>query len=73
MCDNFFFVSDPDEKVDVGLCQTRLGVEIKVDAIPKPLLDKYDFFYVCEECGKVYWDGSHFEKVIAGRLHGIVQ
>ncbi|VEN35646.1 unnamed protein product [Callosobruchus maculatus] len=63
----------PDEKVDVGLCQTRLGAKIQVKAIPKPLMTQHDFFYVCEECGKVYWDGSHFGKVMAGRLQGIVQ
>ncbi|KAG5887939.1 hypothetical protein JTB14_003034 [Gonioctena quinquepunctata] len=63
----------PDEKVDVGLCQTRLGMKIQVKSVPMPILDKYDFFYVCEECGKVYWDGSHFERVIKGRLQGIVQ
>ncbi|KAJ8924964.1 hypothetical protein NQ315_001129 [Exocentrus adspersus] len=63
----------PDEKVDIGLCQTRMGQKIQVKAVPKPLIDKYDFFYVCEECGKVYWDGSHFERVLTGRLQGIVQ
>ncbi|XP_056648131.1 exonuclease mut-7 homolog [Diorhabda sublineata] len=62
-----------DEKIDVGLCRTRLGAKIQIEAVPKPLLEKYDFFYVCEECGKVYWDGSHFERVVAGRLQGIVQ
>ncbi|CAG9831594.1 unnamed protein product [Diabrotica balteata] len=62
-----------DEKVDVGLCQTRLGAKIQVNSVPKPLLQKYDFFYICEECGKVYWDGTHFDRVVAGRLQGIVQ
>ncbi|CAG9858187.1 unnamed protein product [Phyllotreta striolata] len=62
----------PDEKIDVGLCQTRLGAKIQVQAVPKTLLDKYDFFYICEECGKVYWDGSHFDRVLTGRLQGIV-
>ncbi|CAH1105749.1 unnamed protein product [Psylliodes chrysocephalus] len=62
----------PDEKVDVGLCKTRLGAKIQIESVPKPLLSKYDFFYVCEECGKVYWDGSHFEKVINGSFQGIV-
>ncbi|KAJ8966185.1 hypothetical protein NQ317_011249 [Molorchus minor] len=63
----------PDEKIDVGLCQTRLGQKIQVKAVPKPILSKYDFFYVCEECGKIYWDGSHYERVLSGRLQGIVQ
>lgn len=68
-----FVCLDSDEKVDVGLCQTRMGQKIQVKAVPKPLVRKYDYFYICEECGKVYWDGTHFEKVLAGRLQGIVQ
>jgi uncharacterized protein with PIN domain len=62
-----------DEKVDVGLCQTRQGVKIQVMSIPDAILEKMDYFYVCEDCGKVYWDGSHMERVLTGRLQGIVQ
>lgn len=63
----------PDEKIDVGLCKTQLGAQIQVQSIPLDIIKKYDFFYVCEECGKVYWDGSHFDKVLSGRLNGIVK
>jgi hypothetical protein len=80
MTDTLFFVfiylgfsSDSDEKVDVGLCQTRQGVKIQVMSIPDAILEKMDYFYVCEDCGKVYWDGSHMERVLTGRLQGIVQ
>jgi len=27
------------------------------------LFDKVEVFYVCEKCGKVYWEGSHHSKV----------
>lgn len=67
------FALDSDEKVDVGLCQTRRGVKIQVSSIPAGVLEKTDFFYVCEFCGKIFWDGSHLEKVLTGRLQGIVQ
>ncbi|XP_044262424.1 exonuclease mut-7 homolog [Tribolium madens] len=62
-----------DEKLDVGLCQTQRGAKIQVGMIPNSVLEKTDVFYVCEVCGKVYWDGSHLEKVLTGRLQGIVQ
>lgn len=68
-----FVFKGSDESVDVGLCLTKQGVKIQVDAIPEPMLQKIDLFYVCEHCGKVYWDGSHFDKVLSGRLQGIVQ
>ncbi|CAG9770683.1 unnamed protein product [Ceutorhynchus assimilis] len=62
-----------DVKIDIGLCQTRLGIKIKIDAVPISVIRNYDFFYICEECGKIYYDGTHFEKVLSGRLQGIVQ
>lgn len=63
---------DSDEKLDVGLCKTKLGAVIQVLNIPNTVLKKNDLFYVCEECGKVFWDGSHFEAVLQGRLKGVV-
>ncbi|KAK9885779.1 hypothetical protein WA026_013649 [Henosepilachna vigintioctopunctata] len=63
----------PDEKIDVGLCQTRMGAHIQMAHIPEDILNNVDMFHICEECGKVYWDGSHFGRVVHGALHGIVQ
>lgn len=54
------------------LCQTRKGVTVNVDAVPKGVLDQVQIFYICEDCGKCYWDGSHFEKLVGGRLQNIV-
>ncbi|KRT80318.1 hypothetical protein AMK59_8218, partial [Oryctes borbonicus] len=53
-----------EEKLDLGLSLTKNGAKIQVDSVPTGVLEKYDIFYVCEDCGKVYWDGSHFEKVL---------
>ncbi|KAK4873175.1 hypothetical protein RN001_015204 [Aquatica leii] len=61
-----------DEKVDVGLCLTKQGAKIQVEAVPPAMLEQIELFYVCEQCGKVYWDGSHLDKVLSGRLQGIV-
>lgn len=68
----FIIFVGPDENIDLGLCSTRNGVKIQVDLIPSGVLEKAELFYVCENCGKVYWDGSHFERVLSGRLQGIV-
>ncbi|XP_050295800.1 exonuclease mut-7 homolog [Anthonomus grandis grandis] len=61
-----------DERIDIGLCQTRLGAQIGIRQVPPAVINSYDFFYICEECGKVYYDGSHFERVLQGKLQGIV-
>lgn len=58
--------------VIVELCQTRKGVRVNVDTVPKGVLNKEQKFYICEDCGKCYWDGSHFERLVGGRLQKIV-
>jgi phosphoribulokinase len=58
--------------VIIELCQTRKGVTINVDAVPAGVLEQVQKFYICENCGKCYWDGSHFERLVGGRLQNIV-
>ncbi|KAF7279834.1 hypothetical protein GWI33_006692 [Rhynchophorus ferrugineus] len=62
-----------DDRIDVSRCRTKQGAPIKVYQVPLPVVQNYDVFYVCEECGKIYYDGSHFQRVLTGRLQGIVQ
>lgn len=71
MHNNDCFV-DADEKVDVGLCRTKSGAKIQVGAVPPEVVAKVELFYICEHCGKVYWDGSHYYKILAGTLQGVV-
>lgn len=63
----------PDENIDVGLCETRRGAKIQMAYIPEDILRDIDIFYICELCGKVYWDGGHLDKVLRGPLQQIVQ
>lgn len=43
------------------------GTLVKVEAIPLGVLSKKDLasFYCCGQCGKVYWAGSHFRRVVS--------
>jgi len=59
--------------VIVELCQTRKGVRVNVDALPKAVLNQVEIFFICEDCGKCYWDGSHFERFVGGRLQKFVR
>lgn len=67
-----FFPAPHDVKADGKLGFTKCGARIQIEMVPFAMLDKIDIFFVCEDCGKVYWDGSHFEKILNGRLQEVV-
>lgn len=31
--------------------------------VPDAILDKFDDFLLCSSCGKVYWHGSHWQRI----------
>jgi len=39
----------------------RGGVEGRV---PESVIERYDEFYICRSCGKVYWVGSHWRRML---------
>ena len=39
------------------------GAAVQTETVPQSMFTKVDKFYVCVQCGKVFWEGSHFEKV----------
>ncbi|NXJ79038.1 MUT7 Exonuclease, partial [Trogon melanurus] len=43
------------------------GTVLQVAAIPPGVLNKTDLtdFYCCTRCGKVFWEGSHFGRVVS--------
>lgn len=43
------------------------GPVLQVNAIPPGVLDKAELtdFYCCTRCGKVFWEGSHFGRVVS--------
>lgn len=47
------------------------GVPIQLEYIPDCLFDENKLFYCCVSCGKVYWDGCHYERVI-NQLNGLI-
>lgn len=40
---------------------------LQVAAIPPGVLDRENLteFYCCTRCGKVFWEGSHFGRVVS--------
>lgn len=41
------------------------GLPIQLHAVPPALLQRISLFYVCTRCGKVFWEGSHFGRVLS--------
>ncbi|XP_030061958.1 exonuclease mut-7 homolog [Microcaecilia unicolor] len=41
------------------------GASLQLETIPLGLLEKIDLFYCCSQCGKVFWEGSHFGRVVS--------
>ncbi|XP_068105069.1 exonuclease mut-7 homolog [Hyperolius riggenbachi] len=55
--------------MDLGLAPGSLalpsGAQMQLDSVPEGLLEKVSLFYCCSQCGKVFWEGSHFGRVVA--------
>ena len=50
---------DPDTLTFPG------GEPIQLHTVPPGLLPRIALFYVCTRCGKVFWEGSHFGRVLS--------
>ncbi|XP_051268624.1 exonuclease mut-7 homolog [Dicentrarchus labrax] len=50
---------DPDTLTFPG------GAPIQLHTVPPGLLPRIPLFYVCTRCGKVFWEGSHFDRVLS--------
>ena len=48
----------------------RSGVEVGVGAVPVATLEREEEFWVCDTCGKVYWQGSHWARA-QDRIKGV--
>ncbi|XP_074545818.1 exonuclease mut-7 homolog [Halichoeres trimaculatus] len=50
---------DPDTLTFPG------GAPIQLHTVPPGLLPRVPLFYICTRCGKVFWEGSHFSRVLS--------
>jgi uncharacterized protein with PIN domain len=59
-------VSDAPSKVLCPLCNGMLKQVKKKDVKTKvapEILSKHDVFWMCKECKRVFWEGSHWERI----------
>ena len=50
---------DPDTLTFPG------GAPIQLHTVPPALLLRISLFYVCTRCGKVFWEGTHYGRVLS--------
>ncbi|XP_074474181.1 exonuclease mut-7 homolog [Sebastes fasciatus] len=50
---------DPDTLTFPG------GAPVQLHTVPPALLPRIPLFYVCTRCGKVFWEGSHYGRVLS--------
>merc|ERR1719474_543777 len=49
-------------RVNVMTGDTEEGVNIQVEKVAMSTIEKYQQFWICGQCGKVYFEGSHWER-----------
>ncbi|EGI70405.1 Putative exonuclease mut-7-like protein [Acromyrmex echinatior] len=60
------------DTLDIDACTTRYNMRIQIDKVPLNVLKNVQIFYICEHCGKVYWDGSHLERALNGVIKDLI-
>ncbi|XP_053693223.1 exonuclease mut-7 homolog [Sabethes cyaneus] len=48
--------------------QTPSGAKIDTSYVGGTQLANVEMFYICDGCGRCYWDGSHLDNILAGKL-----
>ncbi|MFN4336490.1 MAG: Mut7-C RNAse domain-containing protein [Candidatus Nitrosocaldus sp.] len=49
-----------------SLCNSTI-IHVSKDSLrglPDEVLKRYENFYICSSCGKVYWEGSHIKRIL---------
>ncbi|XP_071196333.1 exonuclease mut-7 homolog isoform X1 [Salvelinus alpinus] len=41
------------------------GAVLQLHTVPPGLLHRIPFFFICTGCGKIFWEGSHFSRVLS--------
>ncbi|XP_059400663.1 exonuclease mut-7 homolog [Carassius carassius] len=41
------------------------GAEVQLETVPPGLLDRIPVYFICTGCGKVFWEGTHFDRVLS--------
>ncbi|KAI5620093.1 exonuclease mut-7-like, partial [Silurus asotus] len=55
----------PRTALDPHSFRVRGGAEVQLETVPPGLLPRIPEYFICTRCGKVFWEGTHFDHVLA--------
>ena len=53
--------------IDVVNAKTTRDVSLQIDDVVEAVIEVREDFYACEDCGKFYWTGSHWDRASGGK------
>ncbi|KAM5146831.1 exonuclease mut-7 homolog [Mantella aurantiaca] len=57
---------DPEWMKELGLSLTvPSGAQLQLNSVPIGVVEKVSLFFCCSHCGKIFWEGSHFGRVVS--------
>nr|XP_032814697.1 exonuclease mut-7 homolog isoform X5 [Petromyzon marinus] len=54
-----------NQELDANTASFADGTALLAEAIPPGVLETVQLFYCCVTCGKVFWEGSHFSRILS--------
>ncbi|XP_023687613.1 exonuclease mut-7 homolog [Paramormyrops kingsleyae] len=54
----------PASDLDPDTLTFPSGAQLQIHTVPVGLLSNVALFFICTTCGKVFWEGSHFDRVL---------
>nr|XP_055064901.1 exonuclease mut-7 homolog [Misgurnus anguillicaudatus]XP_055064902.1 exonuclease mut-7 homolog [Misgurnus anguillicaudatus]XP_055064903.1 exonuclease mut-7 homolog [Misgurnus anguillicaudatus] len=55
----------PHTALDPQTFKFPSGAEVQLETVPPGLLPRIPVYFICTGCGKVFWEGTHFDKVLS--------
>ncbi|XP_076875200.1 exonuclease mut-7 homolog isoform X2 [Brachyhypopomus gauderio] len=55
----------PSSVLDPKTCRIRGDVLVRLEVVPPGLVPRIPEYFVCTGCGKVFWEGTHFDHVVS--------
>nr|XP_003199355.2 exonuclease mut-7 homolog [Danio rerio]XP_021334948.1 exonuclease mut-7 homolog [Danio rerio] len=55
----------PRSDLDPQTFRFPSGAEVQLETVPPGLLPRIPVYFICTGCGKVFWEGTHFDRVLS--------
>lgn len=55
----------PEGSLDAQTLAFPRGAVAQLETVPPGLLPRIPEFFICTGCGKVFWEGTHFDRVLS--------